>query len=433
MQSRHLLNARNEMWSVVMRCPLSLMWFMAPWRVFRQLVFAIGQGWSWARREPRWWLDALRGLPHALRSRRAVSTRSYWHWLRLARRPAYDVDDLRSRFGIFAGKAVRNPLPKNPKIAIMITTRNRREDLYRTLTELSTLDPPPSEILVTADGCTDGTVAMVQQEFPAVTLLTNETSQGSVPSRDRMIRQSNADLVLSLDDDSYPIEKGVMAKLPELFVMRPDVAVVTFSELRDGGIYSTGLKTPLKTGHYVSAYPNCAALMRRDVYLNVSGFAPYFVHMYEEPDYALQCYGKGHAVWFEPSITIRHHLTQANRSSFQAHQLNARNELWSVWLRCPWPWLPIVSMYRIWRQFRYACTQGFSWAVREPIYWWNSLKGLPACMRQRKPIPWSIYYRWMRLARHPRFAPTAFRAPLFNNDDTLTANTQPQPRARASS
>src|SRR6266576_2063619 len=86
--------------------------------------------------------------------------------------------------------------------------------------------------------------------------------------------------------------------------------------------------------------------LRREVYLKIGGYPSFFFHGYEEPDYALQCYAAGYAVWFEPSLPIRHHLAEANRNRFRFHQSNARNEIWSVWLRCPWPWLPLVSLMK---------------------------------------------------------------------------------------
>ncbi len=151
--------------------------------------------------------------------------------------------------------------------------------------------------------------------------------------------------------------------------------------------------------------------MRRDVYLKQLGFPQFFEHMYEEPDYALQCYANGYSVWFEPSLTVRHHMSPSNRESMRRHHLNARNELWSVWLRCPMPWLLFVSAYRVWRQFRYAWSEHLNWAINEPRWWVEAFRGLPHCLKRRSAIPWSVYYRWMRLARHPRYAPQAFQVP----------------------
>ena len=39
--------------------------------------------------------------------------------------------------------------------AVVITTRNRREELRRTLSNVQQLQPQPNEIVICADGCTE--------------------------------------------------------------------------------------------------------------------------------------------------------------------------------------------------------------------------------------------------------------------------------------
>jgi GT2 family glycosyltransferase len=266
------------------------------------------------------------------------------------------------------------------------------------------LCPLPEEILVWADGCTDGTTAMIQSDFPEVRLLESAQPMGSVYARDRMLRLAQGDMVLSLDDDSYPMEQDFIASLRQVMARHPEAAVVVFPELRNGNTYAAANKPDKSPGHYVSAYANCAAAMRRSFYLGQPGFAPFFGHMYEEPDYALQCYAAGAAVWFEPTLAVRHHESSAHRAPMIRHHLNARNELWSVWMRCPWRWLPLVSGYRIARQSVYAWSQGASWVLAEPTWWFAALRGLPQCWAGRKTVQSSTYARWMWLARHPIFS-----------------------------
>ncbi len=88
-----------------------------------------------------------------------------------------------------AGKLGR-ALPKLMTVSVIITTRNRATDLQRTCDVVRQLRPAPNEVLVTADGCTDGTLDMVADKFPEITLIANQTGIGSVASRDRMIRQA---------------------------------------------------------------------------------------------------------------------------------------------------------------------------------------------------------------------------------------------------
>lgn len=288
----------------------------------------------------------------------------------------------------------------------MITTRNRREELRRTLIRLSELRPLADEIVVCVDGCTHGTAEMVRSQFQNCTLLENEKSRGSVYSRDRLLRAASGEIVASFDDDSYPIDGDFVARVKDLFAQDNDIAVISFPEIHDNNSTADKTKTAAPAAHLVSAYANCAAVMRRDVYLQSQGFPKFFVHMYEEPDYALQCYALGYHVRFEPTLPIRHHTSPAQRDPMRRHHLNARNELWSVLMRCPFPYLVPVAFYRVWRQFQYACSEGLPWVIREPVWWWAALRGVSDCLRHRSPVGWRIYYAWMKLARHPVISPS---------------------------
>jgi hypothetical protein len=123
--------------------------------------------------------------------------------------------------------------------------------------------------------------------------------------------------------------------------------------------------------------------------------------MYEEPDYALQCIDRGFEVALFPVITVRHHFASASRSEQRNHRLHARNECWSAFLRCPLPVAPLIAFYRVISQGRYAVKRGFTWLIREPVWWWAAMVNLPVCISQRQPVKWCSYRRWLKLLRHP--------------------------------
>src|SRR5690349_18685631 len=103
------------------------------------------------------------------------------------------------------------------RVAICITTHNRREELARTLSEIARLDPLPDEIHVVADGCTDGTADFVRSTMPHAILTEHTPGRGSIPSRNAMGRATSCDVFLSLDDDSHPVESDSIARLRSLF------------------------------------------------------------------------------------------------------------------------------------------------------------------------------------------------------------------------
>ena len=340
--------------------------------------------------------------------------------------------------------------------SVMITTKNRAVDLSRTLQVLRGLNPAPLEVLVTADGCTDETIQMLtseklkaeigkaEEQKPEVRsqksedggqeaggekaeggkrnaesgeletssresgvggvnaeklnlkLIVNEVGKGSVASRDRMMREARGDLVLALDDDSYPEQLNCLDLLAALFQLRPSLAIATFPQRTDE-YPETLAQTDFGPERPVRSFPNSGAVLRRSTYLELPGFEPKFFHMYEEPDYALQCVGAGYEVLYSPVITVRHHYSGAARSELRNHHRHARNEFWGVLLRCPFPQCVGLALYRLFSQFRYAGTRGISWVMREPVWWGQAVLGIPYCLRKRQAIPWARYKQWLNL------------------------------------
>src|SRR5439155_1086352 len=80
-------------------------------------------------------------------------------------------------------------------------------------------------------------------------------------------------------------------------------------------------------------------------------------------------------VLISPIVTIRHHFSGEVRSEVRNHHRHARNELWSTLLRCPFPFAIGMAGWRVFSQLRYACKRGWSWVVREPLWWGRALAG----------------------------------------------------------
>lgn len=278
--------------------------------------------------------------------------------------------------------------------SIMITTLNRVEELRRTLPILERLDPAPEEIWVVADGCTDGTVDYVRESHPQVRLIVHERSMGSVASRAEIMSHVGGDLVLALDDDSYPEQSDCLARLAGLFAARPELAIATFPQRSDE--YPESLEqSDFGPERQVRSFPNSGACLRVSTYRSLPGFEPMFFHMYEEPDYLLQCVAAGWEAICTPLLTIRHHYSTVARSEMRNHHRHARNELWSTLMRCPFPQAFGMIAWRVISQGRYAVKRGPAWVIREPLWWWQALKGIPQALRRRKPVSWEGYKRWL--------------------------------------
>src|SRR5436305_11610115 len=145
-------------------------------------------------------------------------------------------------------------------LSVIITTRERATDLQRTCDAVMQLRPAPNEVLVTADGCTDGTVDMVADKFPEITLIANQPGIGSVASRDRMLREARSDLVLALDDDSYPEQLDCIMRIVPFFEQRPRLSVLNFPQRTDE--YSeTLIQTDFGSEHLTRSFANSGAAL----------------------------------------------------------------------------------------------------------------------------------------------------------------------------
>lgn len=283
---------------------------------------------------------------------------------------------------------------------VMIATRNRREDLARTCAVLRTLEPQPDEVLICADGCTDDTVDFIRKNHPDFQLTVNPAGLGSTRSRDHLMRTAKGDLVLSLDDDSHPIETDAIARIRTIFTEHPRVAVASFPQRTDEFPESL-TATDFGPAHFDGTYVNAACALRRSVFCDLGGHFGPFWNAYDEPDFAVRCAATGWQVRFDPTVTIRHYFSGVNRNHLRMHQLHARNEIWSVLMRCPMPQLFAVIAFRTVRQFAFAWKWSWRWILHEPRWWLACLVGAPAALAKRQPVPWKSYRAWMELIRHP--------------------------------
>jgi GT2 family glycosyltransferase len=284
--------------------------------------------------------------------------------------------------------------------AISIATHNRLPELQRTLAVIAALNPPPDELLICADGCNDGTPDFVRAQFPTAKLIEHPAPAGSIRSRIELMHAATSDIVISLDDDSYPLDTDFITRVRDLFATHPSVAVASFPQRTDEfpeTLAQQDFGPPRYTGNYV----NAAAAFRRSVYLDLPGWPPEFEHAYDESDYTLQCLAAGYGVFFAPAIVIRHHFTSLKRNEIRTHHRHARNEQWSMWRLCPLPLVLAMSPYRALSQFNYARKRGLAWMIREPAWWWMALRGLPAALANRRPVSTRIYRLWLRLIRRP--------------------------------
>jgi GT2 family glycosyltransferase len=238
--------------------------------------------------------------------------------------------------------------PDRPHISAVILARNRADALRTVLTRLDAL--PVDEVIVVDNGSEDATPALVDGWGGKVRRIANGRNIG-VAGRNVGARAARSDVLLMLDDDSYPLA-GAIEALAAALARSPRLAVagglVTDVDAEGRRLRETELGTFdwfLRAGRQGAEpdggfpaifFPEGACLVRRDAYLEVGGcFEPYFFGV-AEVDLTTRLLGAGWEVGYFPGAPFEHMKVQAGRTPPRdAMRLYVRNQLWYFWRHFP--------------------------------------------------------------------------------------------------
>src|SRR5262245_47332862 len=93
-----------------------------------------------------------------------------------------------------------------PRVSIVIPTRNRRASVERALASLAaqSYPAPAFEVIVVADGCDDGTPAIPAEGRPFSLRVIDQPARGPSAARNAGAAAARGDLLIFMDDDIEP-------------------------------------------------------------------------------------------------------------------------------------------------------------------------------------------------------------------------------------
>ncbi|HEY4465515.1 MAG TPA: glycosyltransferase, partial [Streptosporangiaceae bacterium] len=115
-------------------------------------------------------------------------------------------------------------MPPDPRVTAVVVTRNRRDELSRTLGYLAALPERPP-VIVVDNGSADGTAGMVRRRYPDMHVIAARRNLGAV-ARNLAVRRVTTPYVAFCDDDTW-WEPGSIGRAADALDAHPDVAVVT--------------------------------------------------------------------------------------------------------------------------------------------------------------------------------------------------------------
>jgi glycosyltransferase involved in cell wall biosynthesis len=237
------------------------------------------------------------------------------------------------------GAVLKNTMPGAPRASVVITTKNRREELKRALNS-AVRQSVGIEVLVVDDGSNDGTAEMVRKEFPNVALHARYESRGYIVRRNEAARLATGSIIVSIDDDAeFSTSFVVEQTLADFDHPRIGAVAMPFVEpLESKAVLQ---RAPDRSACFVTdSYIGTAHAIRRDIFLGLGGYRELLVHQGEERDYCLRMLASGYVVKLGSADPI-HHFDSARRSFKRMDFYGRRNDILFAVHNVPMPHLPI--------------------------------------------------------------------------------------------
>jgi GT2 family glycosyltransferase len=230
-----------------------------------------------------------------------------------------------------------------PRISVVVLSRDRGDELLRTLERLSALPERPP-IVVVDNGSRDASPARVAARFPRARLISLAGNEGAA-ARTLGVRATNTEYVAFSDDDSW-WEPGALAAAVERFDAHQSIGLLGGRVLvgpneRLEPTCAAMAASPLESrpglpGPRVLGFVACGAIVRRRAYLEVGGFHPRYGVGGEEALLATDLAAAGWDLVYAGDLVAHHHPSPSrDRGARRTHAM--RNDLWSAWLRRTWP------------------------------------------------------------------------------------------------
>jgi GT2 family glycosyltransferase len=289
------------------------------------------------------------------------------------------------------------------KASILIVSKNRRTDLFKTLHILESLiDKTQVEVLVFLDGCTDDSAGL-QNELTWVRWFISPKSIGASAARHQIYPLAVSEILIGLDDDAHPLNQDFLFKIETLFNKYPSVGILAFEEIK--GIYpsdSEALKQAEneKKEFLSSEFIGCGFAIRKSVYNQTNGF-PVWIDIYgEESCLSIEVLANGFDILYSNEIKVNHRVNKEQRKLVKQNYFRfgrqLKNATYYFLVYYPRPLMSILKLYR--HNFKKYALSDFKYCKIYLKTIFVVLTNIPKILNYRKPVDKNVIVKMRKLS-----------------------------------
>ena len=293
------------------------------------------------------------------------------------------------------------------QVSIIIPNWNGLEVLPRCLEAVFTQTFRDFEVILVDNASTDGSVAFVHENFPAVKVIVLDENHGFAGANNIGAREAKGKWLALLNNDAFPEPDWLTAlyaatqEYPHYALFASRLIQAENPDLLDGSgdvYHISGLAWRRHYNFPVEGVENrveevfspcaAAALYDREAFLEVGGFDEDYRFYHEDVDLGFRLRLHGHRCMYIPGAVVNH-LGSASFGKQSAAQVyyGHRNLVWSYFQNMPgylvWWYLPAHLLANL-IFLGYYSLRGHPAAIWRAK--WDAVLGLPAALRKRSLI-----------------------------------------------
>ncbi len=232
----------------------------------------------------------------------------------------------------------------DPRIGVVMATRNRRPRLLATLERLAALPEAPA-VIVVDNASDDGSAGAVRRRFPAVEVIALPANEGA-SARNVGSRRAATPYVAFSDDDSW-WEPGALGRAADSFDADARLGLLAAavrvgddryldptSEVMAASPLDADLNLRPAGPRGVLGFVACGAVVRRGAFLAAGGFPAELGIGSEEEPVALRLAAAGWRLAYHPGVVAIHHPGAGDERVGRQRRM-ARNRLLGAWMTLP--------------------------------------------------------------------------------------------------
>lgn len=218
------------------------------------------------------------------------------------------------------------PLPRYPKISVVVASYNGARTLKWCLDSLQRLNYPDYEIILVDDGSTDATQQIVAL-FPMARCLRHEKNFGLSVARNTGIAAATGEIIAFTDSDCRADEDWLYYMAGSL--VDSEFAGVGGPNLlppEDSGVAAAVMVSPggpahvMLTDHEAEHIPGCNMAFYKRALDQIGGFDPIFTRAGDDVDVCWRLQQAGRKIGFNPSAFVWHYRRSTVRAYLKQQQ-----------------------------------------------------------------------------------------------------------------